>query len=60
VKKCYERVISWAIEERKAAARVGKTAARSSTPPSVEWRTFDSIIVDLQMARERAVRKALK
>jgi hypothetical protein len=53
VKKAYNRVIEWAVIERKAAAKIGK-------PPSVEWRTYDAIVSDLQMAQERAIRKALK
>jgi hypothetical protein len=53
VKRCFDRLIDYAIDQRKREAKIGK-------PPSVEWRTYDAIVSDLQMAQERAIRKALK
>jgi hypothetical protein len=52
VKRCFDRLIDYAIDQRKREAKLAK-------PPSAEWRTYDAIVAELQQARERAVRKAL-
>lgn len=52
VKDCYNRLIYFAVEQRKAIIAGG--------PQDAEWRTWDAIIAELQVARVRAVRRVLK
>ncbi len=52
IRDCYYLLLELAVDARSTYVAGGEQ--------DVVWRTWDAIIADLQVARERAVRKALK